>query len=175
VKRVRVALGVAALGLACSKGSPSGDVVPEWSPAVAPVASSTPVDHLGPDELIEGPDRAFGVALPRGLTVEERYPDTVYASGPVTVHALVLYLRPRLQGGSLRESPTVATFEHVGTSGLPPNTDLSIHLTMGIGKTRVAISSTTLPPAPVLPDEASRWRQAGLTPDGKILDPTHLD
>jgi hypothetical protein len=166
-------LAAVAVGSGCSKSSPTATEAP--AATLAPLASVAPADHLGPDELIEGSERAFGIALPRGLTVEERYPDTIRASGPMTVRALVLYLRPRLQGGSLRESATVATFEHVTTPGLPPNTDLNIHLEVTVGKTRVQIASTTVPPAPVLPDEASRWRQVGLTPNGKVLDPTHLD
>jgi hypothetical protein len=170
-----VALAVAALGVACSKPPPApGDGRPP-SGTLAPLASTPPADHLGKDELIEGPERAFGVALPRGLTVEQRYPDTVYASGPMTVHALVLYFGPRLQGGSLRESATVATFDRVSAPGLQPNTELTLHLAVAVNKTTVAISATTYPPAPVLPDEPSRWRQVGLTPTGKILDPTHLD
>jgi hypothetical protein len=176
MKGVAVAVAVAVLGLGCSKSSPAPGEVQPWSSTLAPLASTPPpVDHLGKDELIEGTERAFGVALPRGLAVEQRYPDTVYASGPMTVHALVLYFGPRLHGGSLRESDTVATFERVSAPGLPPDTELTVHLTMGVGKTSAAISSTTYPSAPVLPDEESRWRQTGLTPGGKVLDPTHLD
>jgi hypothetical protein len=69
----------------------------------------------------------------------------------------------------------VATFEHVTTPGLPPYTELTIHLAVMVGQTSVEMSSTTHPLAPTLPDEAARWRQVGLTPNGKILDPTHLD
>ena len=169
------ALVLAALGVACGQPSAAPVDARPWTSTLAPLASAPPADHLGKDELIEGTDRAFGVALPRGLTVEQRYPDTVYASGPMTVHALVLYFGPRLTGGSLRESATVATFERVSAPGLPLDTELTLHLAMAVGKTTVTISSTTYPPSPVLPDEESRWRQTGLTPNGKVLDPTHLD
>jgi hypothetical protein len=30
-------------------------------------------------------------------------------------------------------------------------------------------------PVPDLPNETARWRQVGLTPDGKLADPTHLE
>jgi len=172
--RTALALGLALAGSGCSKPSVATGDAPA-SKLDNPPPSTPPVDHLGPNELIEGTDRAFGVPLPRGLAVEQRYPDFVYATGTMTVHALVLYFRPRLQGGSVRESETVATFEHVTVAGLPPNTELSIHLTATLNETRVEMSSTTHPPAPQLPDLAARWRQAGLTPDGKVLDPTHLD
>jgi hypothetical protein len=167
-----LAWGLGATG--CNKSSVASGDAPA-SRLDTPSPSAPPADHLGPDELIEGTDKAFGVPLPRGLTVEQRFPDTVYATGPMTVHALTLYFRPRLQGGSLRESENVATFEHVTVAGLPAYTDLSIRLTVTLNQTRVEITSTTHPPAPDLPDVAARWKQAGLAPNGKVLDPTHLD
>jgi hypothetical protein len=172
--RTALALGLALAGSGCSKPSVATGDAPA-SKLDNPPPSTPPVDHLGPNELIEGADRAFGVPLPRGLTVEQRYPDFVYATGPMTVHALVVYFRARLQGGSVRESETVATFDRVTVAGLPPNTDLSIHLAVTLNKTVVEMSSTTHPLAPDLPDVAARWRQVGLTPNGKVLDPTHLD
>jgi len=148
---------------------------PPASTLASPPASAPPVDHLGPDELLEGSETAFGIPLPQGLVVAHRYPDTVEATGTMTVHALVLYFRSRLQGGSLRESEKVATFEHVTTPGLPPYTELTIRFAVALNETRVQLISTTHPPGPELPDVPSRWRQVGLTPNGKVLDPTHLD
>jgi hypothetical protein len=169
-----MALAAAPGGVGCSTPSAASGDAPA-SRLDTPPPSPPPVDHLGPDELLEGKERVFGVALPRGLAIEKHYPDFVYATGPMTVHALVLYFRPRLQGGALRESEKVATFEHVTAPGLPPYTELLIHFAGTSGQTSVEMSSVTHPPAPVLPDEAARWRQVGLTPNGKLLDPTHLD
>jgi hypothetical protein len=173
--RLAVVLAVAFAAAGCRKPTlASGDG--PVSSAGAPLApSATPADHLGPDELIEGTEKAFGIPLPRGLVVGHRYPYAVDGTGTMTVHALVMYFRPRLQGGSLRESEKVATFEHVTVAGLPPYTDLTIRLATGLNETRVDIVSTTHPPAAELPDVPSRWKQVGLTPQGKVLDPTHLD
>jgi hypothetical protein len=168
------AVALALLGAGCSKPSLATGDAPA-SRLDTPPPSAAPADHLAPDELVEGPDKAFGIALPRGLVVEQRYPDTVVATGTMSVHALALYFRPRLQGGSLRESEKVATFEHATVAGLPPYTELTIHLTVALGQTRVEMSSTTHPPAAALPDVSARWRQVGLTPNGKIIDPTHVD
>ena len=69
-----------------------------------------------------------------------------------------------------------STPKHVTTPGLDPTMDLTIRLRVPmVNKTHVDISTTITPPAPVLPDVPARWRQVGLTPEGKILDPTHLD
>jgi hypothetical protein len=43
------------------------------------------------------------------------------------------------------------------------------------GGSRVEIRDESPVPAANLPDERARWRQAGLTPDGHLADPTHLD
>jgi hypothetical protein len=176
VTRTAAALVAALACGACGKGdsAPTAGNGPGPSPTLAPLAS-VPTDHLGPDELVEGTERAFGLALPRGLLVEESLPYVVHASGPMSIHALTAYLRPRLDGGSLRESATVATFEHVRTPGMTADADLTIHLEVTVGKTRVDISQMTYPKAPELPDEAARWRQVGLTPQGKLLDPTHTE
>jgi hypothetical protein len=164
---------VAAIGVACGRSSTVDAPAPSAIASAPATPSDVPSDHLGPGELVEGRERAFGVALPRDVLVERRYPDIVYASGPMPVHALVAYFQPRLRGGSVREGPSAATFEHVSRPD-EPRAELLIRITADVGKTRVEISSFLPPEAPNLPDEASRWRQVGLTPNGKILDPTHL-
>jgi hypothetical protein len=141
---------------------------------VAPAASALPVDHLGPGELIEGTERAFGVVLPRDVRIEESFVDVVVARGPVSVHALAGYLRARLQEGGLREGSSSATFEHVKVPG-KPGLELSMRIVSWEGGARLEVRDTTPQPAADLPDEAARWRQAGLTPEGRVLDPTHLD
>jgi hypothetical protein len=172
----RLALA-ATLALAAGCGKSSGDAAATSGSAAVPPsvsAGGTPADHLGPDELFEGNEQAFGILLPRGLEVERRLPGTVVASGPMKVHALVKYFQPRLQGGALREGETVATFEHLKAPG-PEDAELAIHIRVAIPRTRVQIDRIPHPPTAVLPDDSSRWRQVGLTPDGKLLDPKHLD
>ena len=173
VRRTAAAgLVVAGLLSGCARHSAPAEDAP--APPLAAVPSALPADHLAPDELVEGKERAFGVALPRGLAIEQSFVDVVHASGPMTIHALVTYFRPRLKGGSLREGEKSATFEHVTASGSPPDTELSIHFSVFPGKTLVDITATPQHAGPTLPDNESRWREVGLSPTGKILDPTHL-
>jgi hypothetical protein len=138
------------------------------------VHTAVPTDHLAPGELLEGAERAFGLPLPRGMRVDARFVDAVYASGPVLLHPFVQYVRSRLQGGDLREGETSATFEHVSVGGQPAR-ELRLHASSAAGIVHVAIQDTTAPPPPNLPDEKARWRQVGLTPEGRLADPTHLD
>jgi hypothetical protein len=164
---------LAALGLAaCSKDT--APAAQQTAPA-PPAPSVVPLDHLGPDELVEGTEKAFGVTLPRGLRVDGRFPDVIHTSGTMTVHSLVLYFRPRFQGGSVREGERSATFEHVTAPGSPPDTELMLHVSVVPGRTLVDVAATPLVHASAFPDQASRWRAEGLTPDGKILDKTHLE
>jgi hypothetical protein len=123
---------------------------------------------------VEGHETAFGVPLPRGVLVEERYVDTVHASGPMPVRALVRYFQARLKGGSLREGEAAATFEHVSQPGAP-DAELLIHVEATVAKTRIDITSFHHYEAAKLPDEPARWRSVGLSPNGKVLDPTHLE
>lgn len=165
--------------VACARSSeaPSpADRASATSASPAPAASeAVPADHLGPDELVEGTEKAFGVPLPRGVAVEHRYVDTVQATGQMSVHALVKYFHARLRGGSLREGPEAATFEHVIQ---PDGTDaeLTVHVEAGrLGTVRLDVTSFKHEHPPPIPDETARWRSVGLTPNGKVLDPRHFE
>jgi hypothetical protein len=141
---------------------------------MATASVAPPVDHLAPGELVEGTEVALGVKLPRDLRLVEAFPDVAYARGLAPVHSLVLYFRARLRDGSLHEGEEAATFEHVHA---PARLDreLTVHIGTTIGGVRVDIRDTTPPVLPNLPDDTARYRQVGLRPDGKWMDPTHLD
>jgi hypothetical protein len=169
-------LGLATALGACARSSKDGGPPPGATTPTggAPQASAMPVDHLAPGELAEGAQSALGVTLPRDLQVRESYVDLVSAFGPVSVHSLVRYLTAHLDGGSLREGAEAATFEHVSARG-KPEPELLVHVTSEFGGSRLEIHKVTHPPGSPLLDEPSRWRQVGLTPQGKVLDPSHLE
>jgi hypothetical protein len=161
----------------CRRPSPTSEPQEQANEGDAPngaEAIGTPVDHLGPDELLEGPIQVFGVPLPRALTVKETFVDVAYASGPVSVNALVGYFRSRLQGGRPHEGPLAATFEHARVHG-KPGLELTVRITETPDGSSVEVRDSTPQPAPALPDEPSRWKQVGLTPAGRLADPSHLD
>jgi hypothetical protein len=165
------AIGAAALVLAtgCHR-APTSDAPPPSS--ATPVV--VPADHLSPGELIPGTEHAFGLTLPRGFHVDGAFPDAVFATGYGDVASVARYFRNRLQDGDLRQGGTSATFEHVHAPG-DPGRELRVHLETVAFRVRIEVHDATPPPAPVLPDEKARWRQVGLTPDGHLADPTHLD
>lgn len=143
--------------------------------ATAASPSATPADHLAPDELVEGPEKAFDMPLPRGVTVERAQLGSVRAIGPVAVHPLVKYFDAHISQGRKDEGDRFATFTDVRLSG-HPGVQYRIRLTaLPPRGTLVEIDDVTPPPAPDLPDVPARWRQVGLTPNGRVVDPTHLD
>jgi hypothetical protein len=169
------ALGCAAMAAlsACHRPAPTGDAAPASSGATIRTPPA-PADHLAPGELLEGTDKALGVTLPRGLRIDGAFRDVVYTTGLLDVHALATYFAAHLQNGDFREGATSATFEHV-TAKEQPGRLLSVHIMKTGGGARVDIRDETPLTGPQLPDEAARWKRVGLTPSGRLIDPTHLD
>lgn len=160
------------MGIGCRSSEP--EVRPYEAPPPPAATSVKPVNHLGPDELLEGGGRAFGLALPRGIDVARAFEDVIYADGTPKVRAVVEYLRPRLRDGGFRQTGESATFERVKIPE-SPGREFEIKVLKVDGRTRVEVRDTTPKPVPDLPDEAARWRQVGLTKDGKFIDPTHVE
>lgn len=135
----------------------------------------TPVDHLAPGELVDGTEQAFGLTLPRGVTVDSRLPGVVTARGPVAIKPLVTYLRDRLEGGSVRAHDDLSTtLEHVRPRGHSEPV-LDVYIAPKLGGTLLQVVREPEIVPSTLPDEASRWRAVGLTPEGKVLDPNHTE
>ena len=143
-------------------------------------ASAKPVDHLAPKELLEGDAKAFGIVLPRGVRVDQSFSDVTYASGPVDTEAAVKYIHARVREGKMIQPDFAGdgktTFDRVKVPAMP---DKLLVVTVkpskgAVGMTQFEVRDVTPTKAPELPDEAARWRNAGLTPEGRVLDPTHL-
>jgi hypothetical protein len=180
VTKAALVLAVVVLAAGCGKPEPSGDRSVAGSngssaaPEVAASSAVTPADHLAPGELVEGTEQAFGLTLPRGVVVDSRLPGVVNASGPVGIKPLVTYLRDRLEGGSVNANETSTTLERVKPRG-QPGPPIDIYIAPTLGKTLLQVVQTPEAPPSTLPDEPSRWKAVGLTPEGKLLDPKHTE
>jgi len=166
-----VVLSLLAL-LACKRTPPPEETT---APPPSPSASIHPNDRLAPDELLEGTEKAFGLVLPRSTRIDAAFADTVNATVDAKIGPVVSYFRARVREGTFMKGQFTATFEHVKVPGRPGR-ELRIRLNEigGVG-TKVELFDSTPPPLPDLPDEQARWKAVGLTPDGKILDPKHLE
>ncbi|HTQ41784.1 MAG TPA: hypothetical protein VMI75_03435 [Polyangiaceae bacterium] len=170
-----------ALGVGCRRAPPESDGSSTTGPggpaagATAPTAAAPPLDHLAPGELVEGTEQAFGLALPRDVHVESSDRGDVRAVGLVTLHAFVKYLRTHVQESTVDEGDQYADLHKVKLHG-KPGALYEMHLApAGFRGTSLLVQDVTPSPMPDLPNDAERWKAAGLTPNGKVLDPTHLD
>jgi hypothetical protein len=148
----------------------------ETQPTASAAPSATPpVDHLAKGELLEGSAVALVLPLPRGMRIDHAFANVVYASGPFPPEDVANYFRARVRDGSVTPGASATVFESVRFQG-SPDTLLTIRVQPGpggFGSTSVEVRNVTPAPAPDLPNEESRWKAAGLKPNGELLDPKH--
>jgi hypothetical protein len=172
--------GAVAVALACAPAChdrPEGEYVPPAPSATASAApsASAPRDYLAPGELVEGTERVFGITLPRGFAVKATFNNLATATGPSKATDVANYLRARVPASTTKIGAASTIFEHV-QSGAAPGHDFLIRVEpdpQGVG-TLLTFRDVTQPQVVPGVSEEQRWHEAGLTPDGRILDPKHL-
>lgn len=175
MKRARLSFGVVTL-VALATGACRKTEITEPAPAASASAPEAPPprDWLAAGELLEGTAKAFGLTLPRQVHVDQSFVDVVHASGDARADAVVAYLRARVRMGTVRIGAASTTFEAVQIPGLPGR-EYAIRVAPGERGVGCVIDLRDVTPPALPPTEPERWRAAGLTPQGKILDPTHLE
>lgn len=165
-----LALAACFASAACqSKPPPSGPAL-----AVGSVAPK-PVDRLAPDELAAGNAEVWGFVVPREMQVEHRYQDVTHLVGPVKADALANYVRDRVEVAHVEIGAGRTIFPNARIKGGAADRVYELDVVPEPGGTRLLIRDTTPPKVtPGLSDE-ERWRQAGLTPQGRPLDPKSLE
>ncbi|MEZ4446801.1 MAG: hypothetical protein R3B72_47420 [Polyangiaceae bacterium] len=166
-----IAQGVLALGACLSAGCLSAGCLSEDPPPqrVLPmgVLGDHPIDTTKKGELGEGTAEAFGLRLPRGLTVESKSTEAMVAVGRLRLEDVSNYLRPRLAGGEVETGPTKTLFKQAKVKGGDREVDVTLSLVRrGL---RVMVVDRTRLPAPEGISTEEWWRRSGLTPDGKVL------
>jgi hypothetical protein len=143
--------------------------------AAEPPPSAAPVDHLAAGELVAGDRKAFTLVLPRDVRVDQGLTDVVFASGLVSASDLANYIRHRVRDGTVSVGATATIFDQVKAVDDPGRT-LFIRIVAGPNGqgARIEVRDVTPPLEPNLSGTAERWRQFGLDPNGKLLDPQHL-
>jgi hypothetical protein len=133
-----------------------------------------PVDRLAPNELEPGTVKAFGLIVPKSMRLERLYPDAAHIVGSVSPDAVANYVRQRVNASQVEIGAARTIFPAVHIKGGPPDRTFRIEIVAERGKTRLVIRDITPPQTVQGLSQAERWRQAGLTPDGKLLDPKHM-
>lgn len=144
----------------------------------APKATELPPDRLAPGEVVEGTERAFGLPLPRASKVAARFGASAHVTSTVTPEQLSNFVRARVKEGSVTQGTSATKLENV-----IPRDDKNKRLTIDVRALRgtdgtrsemIVRDTTPLPFDPTLTEE-QRWNKAGMTPDGKLLDPKHAE
>ncbi|MRG91964.1 hypothetical protein [Polyangium spumosum] len=145
------------------------------APSAAPAAVvDPPPDKLAPGELAEGPVDAFGIKLPRAMTVSAQFPDAFFAKGSLRAEDVAAYVKARVVAERVESSPRKTIF-HNATSKSAPSRVLRVEVLVRDDHTEIVVRDVTKPPAKDGLTEEERWRELGLTPQGQPLDPTKLE
>jgi len=163
--------------LATAAGCSAKRSAPGAAASAAPITSTTtPLDHLAPDELAPGKLEVFGFPVPRGMEIESHITDRVYVRGRVSPEALANYVREHVAVSHVEIGAARTVFPMAHIKNGPTDRYFTLEVYADGPSTRLVIKDTT-PPPPPLPGltEAERWRAAGLTPDGHPLDPSKLE
>lgn len=134
-------------------------------------ASAKPIDRLAPDELGAGNAEVWGFVVPREMRVEHRYQDVTHLVGPVKPDAVANYVRERVLVSHVEIGAARTVFPNARIKAGSAERVYELEVIPEPGITRLVIRDTT--PPKIIPGltDAERWRQAGLTPEGRPLDP----
>lgn len=160
-----------AAALAAASGCKSKEAPPNSNDA------SAPADHLAKGEIPEGRERAFSLPLPLRSQVKIRFRDNVQVVSSHTHEELSNFVRARVKSGRVLIGTTMTTFEDVVVPS-EPTRHLKIEIrqlaTLDEHRSEMIVRDITPPPSDPNETDADRWRKVGLTPDGKLLDPGHM-
>ena len=173
----RDSLVVAALALIALAGASACKRKHHDAPAPAPSARTT-ADRLVKGEIPEGQERAFTLPLPLHSTIKARFAQSVHVASPHTQEELANFVKTRIKNGKTTAGASETRFDDVVVSKDPSKT-LSIQIRSapiaGEYRSQLVISDVTPTPDEQGTTDADRWRKAGMTPDGKPLDPKHQE
>jgi hypothetical protein len=172
VPRLALALTLVLLaGVACEQPRPP----PPDSRSARQAPPSLPVDRLSADELQASSVVIFGLPVPVGMKVVARYPDAVHLEGRVSPEALANYVRKHISKTLVEIGAARTVYANVAIKGSAPGRVYRIDIGRRMLETTMSVEDITRPLAPVGLTPEQRWKEAGLTPQGKLLKPNQFD
>ncbi|APR81866.1 Hypothetical protein A7982_07215 [Minicystis rosea] len=170
-------IGAAVLSLAACRKQHAPDDEQALPPASSarPIESSAaaPVDQALPGELAEGTVIAFGLTLPRIMTIRGRFDDVVFATGDAAADQVANYVRQRVTADKIETGPEKTLFTRATVKG-NPGPLVAVSVIAHNGRTELEVRDVTPKPERKGQSSDERWRELGLQPDGTPLDPTQL-
>jgi hypothetical protein len=145
----------------------------------APEASASAPDRLAPGEIAPGRETAYELLLPSGGKVERKFGGTLYCSVPLAPEAFANWVRSESDEAEALIGPSGTIFTKVRVRGAPAGSHLRIEISPGaqVGESAIIVDKLpdSAPPQVAPANNEEAMKKAGLTPDGKWLDPKHLE
>ncbi len=109
------------------------------------------------------------------MQVEHRYQEVAHLIGTVKPDALANYVRDRVVVSHVEIGAARTIFPNARIKGGAPDRVYELDVIPEPNQTRLVIRDTT--PLKVIPglSDAERWKQAGLTPEGRPLNPKQFE
>lgn len=145
-------------------------------PSPAPSTRSS-ADHLAKGEIPEGKERAFTLPLPLHSTIKARFPGSIHVGSPLSHEELSNFVRLRVKDGKTSSGASETRFENVVVTKDSTRTlviEIRKAVIVGEYRSQMVVNDVTPPPPEPGLSDADRWKKAGMTPDGKLLDPKHM-
>jgi hypothetical protein len=108
------------------------------------------------------------------MRIRARFSDAVFAVGDIPAERLSNYVRARVLAGSVETGPTKTVFARATLKDAPQRM-LRIEVVARAHVSELVVRDETRPPPEQGLSVEERWRRNGLTPDGKVIDPTRLE
>ena len=139
-------------------------------PPPAPSQTPTPVDRLAKGELAPGKATVFGMAIPRKMRLDQQFKDTAYVSGNVRREQLSNYVRKRVSVAHVEVGAARTVFPAARINGDTTRHTYRIEIMKHGTGARMVIKDLTKPKPVQGISQAERWKRAGLTPQGKLIN-----
>ena len=165
----RLALAIGALCASCHTREDHGPAPLRSAPSLGSVEPK-PVDRLAPSELAAGSAEIWGFVVPREMQVEHRLREVAHLVGPVKPDALANYVRDRVLVSHVEIGAARTVFPNARIKAGDRDRLYELDVIAEPGMTRLVIRDTTPPPVTPGLSDAERWKEAGLTPDGRPID-----
>lgn len=169
--RCGLALAVMLLGASCSRGN---DVAA--TDAGPPAASSAAApDRVDPSELAEGREVAFGLKLPRGMRITFRSPFEIQAESELPPERIANYVRQRMRSEGVEVGAARTIFDRARLRNDESAPFCRVEVVRVGDRTRLVIRDLTPEKIDPTLSPEERWRKFGLDPNGRLIDPSHME
>jgi hypothetical protein len=109
------------------------------------------------------------------MRLERRFDDSAHAAGPVSPESVANYVRERVEATHVEIGAARTVFPKVRIKGGAPDKVYRIEVVANGPTTLLVVRDVTPPPVEPGLSVEERWRRAGMTPQGKPIDPKKME